>query len=313
MFTYDRRTIDAAGAFLVGELERLDQTLHLPLHSVTWPRDIDLREDVTMADESSSFTVTTFAAAGGISPNGKNWVGQKTTAVPGIAVDIGKTPSPLHLWGLELGWSLVELEAAQKVGRPLDAQKYEGMKIKYNMDVDEQIYIGDDQVGAVGLCNNPAVRAENSTLNWDAETTTPEMILEDINDLINTAWESSGYAVVPDQLRLSPRKFARLVKPVSAAGSKSLLRYIAEECISNTQNGRPLEIHPLKWLAGRGAAGKDRTMVYSRRPEYVRFPLVPLQKTPLEHRGLSQLTVYFGKLGHVEFVYPETLAYQDGD
>lgn len=64
MFTFDNRTIDSAGAFLVGELERLDQELHMPLASVTWSRDIDLREDVSIADEVSSFTNSTFAAAG---------------------------------------------------------------------------------------------------------------------------------------------------------------------------------------------------------------------------------------------------------
>jgi hypothetical protein len=51
MRTYDQNTIDSAGAFLVGELERLDQELHMPLVSVTWNRDIDLREDVTIGDE----------------------------------------------------------------------------------------------------------------------------------------------------------------------------------------------------------------------------------------------------------------------
>lgn len=64
MFTFDRRTIDSSGAFLVGELERLDKTLHAPLSSVTWGRDIDLREDVTIADESSSFTLSNYAASG---------------------------------------------------------------------------------------------------------------------------------------------------------------------------------------------------------------------------------------------------------
>jgi hypothetical protein len=45
--------VDSTGAFLIGELERLDQTLHMPLAAVTWSRDIDLREDVTLADEFS--------------------------------------------------------------------------------------------------------------------------------------------------------------------------------------------------------------------------------------------------------------------
>lgn len=56
MMTFDSRTIDSAGAFLVGELERLDQRMHEPLASVTWSRDIDLRSDVSIADETSSFT-----------------------------------------------------------------------------------------------------------------------------------------------------------------------------------------------------------------------------------------------------------------
>lgn len=81
MMTFDARTIDSTGAFLVGELERLDQTLHMPLTSVTWSRDIDLREDVSIADEVSSFTNSMFAAAGGPSPAGKSWVGKDANAI----------------------------------------------------------------------------------------------------------------------------------------------------------------------------------------------------------------------------------------
>ena len=34
--------------------------------------------------------------------------------------------------------------------------------------------------------------------------------------------------------------------------------------------------------------------------------------TPLEYRDLRQLTTYFGRLGAVEWVYPETAYYADG-
>ncbi|MEG2569034.1 MAG: hypothetical protein RSA84_22790, partial [Acinetobacter sp.] len=83
--TFDARTVDSTGAFLLGELERLDQTMHDPLVSVTWGRDIDLRSDVSIADETSSFTNSSFAAAGGPSPSGKSWVGKNTDAIAGIA------------------------------------------------------------------------------------------------------------------------------------------------------------------------------------------------------------------------------------
>ncbi len=34
MITFDQATVDSSGAFLIGELERLDQTLNLPLVGV---------------------------------------------------------------------------------------------------------------------------------------------------------------------------------------------------------------------------------------------------------------------------------------
>ena len=40
--------------------------------------------------------------------------------------------------------------------------------------------------------------------------------------------------------------------------------------------------------------------------------MVPLQRTPIEYRDLRQLTTYFGRLGAVEWVYPETAYYADG-
>jgi hypothetical protein len=310
MFTYDRRTIDAAGAFLIGELERLDKTLNLPLTAVTWQRDIDLREDVTMEDETTSFTHSTFAAPGGVSPTGKNFIGKSSTAIPGIALNIGKFPSPLHTWGMELAWTIIELAAAQKLGRPIDSQKYEGMQLKYNLDVDAMVYEGDREVGAVGLVNHPGIATGNSTLDWD--TATPKEILDEVNDLLLMVWKNTAHAVMPDQLRLPPAKMARLTQPVTAAGSISLLKYISEQCLTYAETGKTLDIKSLKWLDKTRRGGTDRVLAYSRDKKYVRFPLVPMRSTPLEHRGLYQLTIYYCKLGHVEFVYPETLGYMDG-
>lgn len=170
MHTFDARTIDSTGAFLLGELERLDQTLHEPLANITWGRDIDLRSDVSIADEVSSFTNSTFAAAGGPSPTGKSWIGKNTDAIAGIALDIGKTAQPLSLWGMEIGYTIPELESARAIGRPVDSQKYKGMNLKYQMDIDEQVYIGDDTLGVEGLLNSSKVGATNVNKNWKLAT-----------------------------------------------------------------------------------------------------------------------------------------------
>lgn len=323
MITYDELTIDSTGAFLIGELERLDQKLHEPLVSVTWSRDIDLREDVTIADEASSFTNSAFAAAGSLTSAGKNFVGKNSNAIAGIALDIGKTSQPLYLWAMEIGYTIPELLSAQQMGRPVDAQKYTGLQLKHQMDIDEMVYIGDTVVNKEGLLNSSAVTtgfvdagAAGST-EWS--TKTPDEILADVNTLIQECWASAGYAICPSKLLLPPAQFAYITsQKVSTAGNVSILTFLEDNSIALKINGKKLDIQPCKWLAGRGvAAGSpeaatDRMVCYTQDKDRVRFPLVPLQRTPLEYRSLYQLTTYFGRLGVIEIVYPECIRYSDG-
>lgn len=309
--TFDQATVDSTGAFLVHELERLDQTLNLPLTSQTWSRDIELREDVSIADEVSSFTNTTFAAAGTPNANGKNWINQLATAIAGLNVDIAKTGFPLELWGMELGWTVVELAAAAQVGRPIDTQKYDGMQLKWNMDTDEQVYIGDAVKGAKGLLNLSQVTPTNAAKTF--ATSTPDEIRAAINQVLSNAWTRSAYSKVPEDLLIPPEQYSFLASTiVSSAGNQSLLTYLETNTIAFHQNGKPLNIRPVKWAIGRGVAGKDRMVAYTNDKKFVRFPMVPLQSVPVQYRGIYQLVTYYGKLGAVEPVYPETLNYMDG-
>ncbi|MDF3086685.1 DUF2184 domain-containing protein, partial [Burkholderia sola] len=93
-------------AFLVGQLERLDQTLNEPLVEYTWSRDVYIRSDVSAADEIASFTNSAYGMSGGINPNGLNWISNEGNALPGPSVDIGKTPQPMRLWGAEVKYTV---------------------------------------------------------------------------------------------------------------------------------------------------------------------------------------------------------------
>ncbi|GJK42122.1 hypothetical protein TUM17559_02650 [Enterobacter cloacae] len=309
--TFDQATVDSSGAFLIHELERLDQTLNLPLTSQTWSRDIQLREDVSIADEISSFTNTTFAAAGTPNANGKNWISPLATAIAGVNVDIEKKGFPLELWGMELGWTVIELNAAAQVGRPIDTQKYDGMQLKWNMDTDEQVYIGDSAKGAKGLLNLSQVTPTNATKTW--ATSTADEIRASINQVLSNAWARSAYSKVPEDLLIPPEQYSFIASTiVSSAGNQSLLTYLETNTIAYHQNGKPLNIRPVKWMKGRGVGGSDRMVAYTNDKKFVRFPMVPLQSVPIQYRGLYQLVTYYGKLGAVEPVYPETLNYMDG-
>lgn len=269
-----------------------------------------LRSDVSIADEISSFTNTDLAAAGGVNPNGKNWIGKNSTALPQTNLYIEKTPQPLTLWGMELGWTLPELASAQQVGRPVDSQKYDAMQLKWNMDIDEQVYIGDSDLGMTGLLNLSQVTPISAAKAW--ATATPDEIVQDFNLILSQAWVTSGYAICPRKVGLAPELFGLLSsKKVSDAGNISVIEYVKINCIAFQENGEPLEIVSMKWASKRGSAGAHRVVAYTQDEKFLRFPLVPLLNTPLEYRGLYQLTTYYGRLGQIETPYSNTIAYMD--
>lgn len=329
--THDgKRTVDSTGAFLVGELERLDQTLHMPLAAVTWSRDIDLRSDVTIADEISSFTLTNFGSAGNLGAgngirNGKAWIGKSTDQIGGVGVDIGKTPTPLTPWGLEVKFSILELESAAKMGRPIDDQKLEALKLKHQMDVDEQVYVGDASLGIFGLVNNSLVTNVTNLPNgaggsprWALKT--PAEILADINETLQSAWAASGFAVMPRKIGIPPAQFGYIsTQVVSTAGNVSILKYVLENNIVKASGNGDIQIVPMKWLVGAGVGGTigttgtvDRMIAYTQAKNYVRYPMTMLQRTPIQYDSIYHKSTYYCRLGGVECVYPETFAYRDG-
>lgn len=324
-YTYDQATVDSTGAFLVGQLERLDQTLNEPLVEFTWSRDIDLRTDVSAADEIASFTNSTFASPGGITAGGLNWISNEGNAISGPSVDIGKTGQPMRLWGSEVKYTVPELVKSQKLGMPIDAQKVEAMNLKRNMDIDQIVYIGDPTMSFTGLINSAsAVGSVSNVANGAAgtpqwTTKTADEILKDVNDTLTAAWAASGWKAMPNRLLLPPAQYGYIASAkVSSAGNMSILTYVLENNISS-RSGTKLEILPLKWLIGAGAGGTqgqlgtvDRMVAYSKDKKYVQYPMTELQRTPLEYRSLFQITTYWSRLGQVEFRYGVTLAYRDG-
>lgn len=335
--THDGRTVDSTGAFLVGELERLDLTLHEPLAAVTWGRDIDLREDVTTADEVSSFTTSTYASGGGLGTgqgvgNGKSWIGKNTNQVSRVSVDIAKITQPLLPWGKEIAYTVLELESAAKLGRPVDEQKYKALQLSHQMEIDEMVYYGDTPGVFYGLVNsnnrttpdavtnlaNVANGAAGSPL-WTQKT--PDEILQDFNEVLTSVWAASGWSILPDTVLIPPTDFGYIAtQKVSSAGNVSILNYVLENNITARQGGATLDIKALKWTLGAGVggtisvggAGHDRMVVYTKDKERVRYPMTMLSKTPLQYDSIWHRSTYYGRLGVLEIVYPETIGYRDG-
>lgn len=318
------KTKDSSLAFFINQLDNFDRTLHAPLYSTTWSRDIKLRSGITMANESTSFMRTSFGSTGSmtsgnnVSGGGKSFIAPNSTTLAGIDVNGERIVKALRLWGNEVSYSTVELERSQMIGQPLDQSKFAGLTVKYNMDLDESVYIGDAGQGYKGLLNSTEVTAGSVATKAATGTiwvgnATPDEILEDVNTLLEAAWAATGYAVCPSELRLPPVQYAYIAsQKISTAGNVSILTFLEDNSISLRVNGKKLNIQPLKYLTGRGAGSTDRMMVYSNDEMYVRYPLVPIRRETAYYHGIRFAAPYLSAFGELEFVYPETVRYGDG-
>lgn len=311
------KTFDSTLAYFVNQLDNLDRKLYEPLYSTTWGRDIKLRTGITMANESTSFIRSTLGAVGSQNATGKPWLSPNSTTLPGVSVNGERIVLPLRLLGQEISYTSVELERSQLLGQPIDAQKFDAMNVMYQMHTDEMVYVGDTGVGATGLVNSSLVTTAGvangaaGTPTW--VTKTPDEILKDVNDMVTAAWTASGFAVCPDKVLLPPQQFAYISsQKVSNAGNVSILQFLEDNSISLRVNGRKLDIQPLKWLDGRGAAGADRMVAYTNDENRLRFPMVPVRRETPYYLGVKFNAPYIWAFGEVEFVYPETVIYRDG-
>lgn len=317
----NKRVKDSTLAYFVNQLDNFDQTLHMPLMEVSWGRDIQLRGNVTLANESTSFTRSGFAATGTQSSKiakgpAKPFISPNSTAIPGVSLNGERIVTPLRPLAREIGFTFIELQRSQLLGQPIDQQQMMALQLQYQLETDAMVYIGDTDVGAEGLINSSLVTAYNVTAGAGGSTwalKTPVEILADVNKILNDTWAASGFAVCPAELRIPPAQYSQIsTQLISSAGSVSILKYLAENCVANNINGKPLNIQPLKWLTGAGVSNADRMVAYTNDVNRLRFPMVPIQRQTAYYKGIHFLAPYVYGFGEVEFVYPETVRYADG-
>lgn len=304
--------ISSTGAFMRGELERLDQELYAPLADFTWSRDIDLREDVTIADEVTSFMLANYAGGfGSIGGSGKSWIKGMDTTPARVSVETSKVTTPLTPWGMEVSYSIFELQKAMQVGRPIDVQKYDAMKFKHQLDIDQQVYMGDEGIGVKGLLNNDAVVAKSNLGSVDVKTMSADDAVKLFNEVLEASWKATQYIRIPDTILIPPALFAALASKQLPNVDKNVLEYVLQNNIA-VSNGGKLTIRPVKWLNDSSInGGNGRVVAYTKARDVVRFPLVQLQSMAPQYRDFMQSVPYYGALGGVEFVRPEMVYYGD--
>ena len=308
-------TIQSTGAFLRGELERFDPKLYEPIAEYTWSRDIALRSDVSIADESTSFALAEYGlGSSGTGKGTKAWATQADGQLPTVSVGFKKTVLPVTPWAMGIDYTIFELEKAQTLGRPIDTLKLNAMRIRHQRDIDEQVYVGDAEAGVKGLLNQEGITPKDNK-KFDVSKATAADVLGLVNGVLEEMWKATQYQRMGGKILLPPSFASILTAPYTlgeVGGFTTIGDWVKTKSIYKTVTGQDLDIQFCRWLTKENlGTSNDRIIAYDQSEDVVRFPLVPLQNTPVMFNGLKQSTVYYGALGAVEVVRPELVAYAE--
>ena len=332
-----RPIFDSTGAFLKSELELLDPTLHLPLSWTSFAEDLLPREGLTIDDEFASWTNSVFGSPGSFSTTGKSWLGVEAQDSAEVGVDIRKAVNEIGIWSKSASWTFVELSRSQKLQRPIDIDKLTALQQIWNLDTDNQAYLGDPTKGLYGLANADVASGNtadwavtNSTNaaagNWVAAftsnpSTAGDTILNDLNILDQSIYTNSGWTAPATKFLVPASVWYTLNQPLAINGSPiavSVKDWFETHSIAASQ-GKKVQILPRKWLSSTipgsnygNNLSANRVVGYTDEYDFVRFEYTPLLHTPVWIQGMRQSVTYYGGLGGVEIVRPSAIGYING-
>ena len=312
-----RQMLGDAGAYFIGQLEALDQRMAMPITAVTYSRDIERRPDIGPYNEIASFTRLKFAAAQS-DRDDIDFDSDVTTEFQQVNVEQEKVTTPIFAKTMKTRWTLAEIEKAALAGMPLETQLFEALNTDNQLKIDRLHYMGSQKYGFGGLLNHgsvlnvsPVANGAGGTPNF--ETKTPEEILADVNEILRSVWEATGLAVMPNRVLVSQRIMGALSIPIAPLSGVSILKYLQDNAICKIIDGKDLEIVPVKWASGAGAAGTDRMTAYVPGPDNLASIFSPMQQYgAMEVRDVAFHQHYRFAFGGLHLRYPEKMAYRDG-
>ena len=145
------------------------------------------------------------------------------------------------------------------------------------------------------------------------ESKTPEEILADVNEILRSVWTATGLAIMPNRILVSQRIMSALSIPIAPLSGVSILKYLQDNAICKIIDGKDLEIVPVKWASGAGAAGTDRMVAYVPGLDNLASIFSPMQQYgAMEVRDVAFHQHYRFAFGGLQLRYPEKMAYRDG-
>ncbi len=219
-------------------------------------------------------------------------------------------PAPIKSLGASYGFSIQDMRRAAMSGSQLDARRAKAARRAHEQAFDDIVAFGNADAGLGGFTNNanvPIVPAVTGA--WIGGGVSPLLMIEDLNELVNSIILATLETFIPNTLLLDNASFQRINStPMSSTGDadKTVLRFFLDN------NPYITDVDQWNKLNAAGAGGTSRAIAYMRSEEVLAaVEPQPFEQFPPQARNLEFVIPTHSRVGGVRMQYPLAVAYMD--
>lgn len=288
--------------FLEQELEEIESTFYEnKLPDLVYREIIPVNSNFNPGAQAISYKMYTLIGMAKI-------IAANATKLPRVGVFAEKFTQPVHIIGVEFGWSFDDIRAAQMAGTPLDDFEVRAARRAVQQKESDIAFNGDATYGLPGLLTNEnitfkAVVTGTAGFTWELKTTTE--ILKDVGDSVFDIIETTKGIYRADTIALPVRQYGLLATRTMPNTDTTILDHIL---VKNRQGYGIDRIVPLPRgeLDSQFVGGtEDGMLMYNRSPEVLEQRIV--MEMLIHDAQLEKLNINFpveAKNGGVVVRYP---------
>jgi hypothetical protein len=230
--------------------------------------------------------------------------------------------SPVRPIGAAYGYSVQDVRRSAKTGRRLEQRKANAARMAVDQQMNRVGFYGDSSRGLKGLFTTPntndvtaaaAAAAPNGTA-WTATSgKTPDEILADLNDLVDSIPNATRGVHRATHLVIPADRHSYLKNtPRSAGSDKSILQWF-QDANPDIVIEKSYEMQAVTSLPS-GAAGTDHVaMAYAKDPDNLAMAIpMAFRQHPPQSRNLEFVVNTEARIGGVIVWRPLTISFMEG-
>ena len=215
--------------------------------------------------------------------------------------------------GNAYAYNIQEMRAAALAKRPLEQRKANSARKAQEQEVERIALLGDQPNNLVGLFNVPNALGYAAPNNAAGTSTTwanksPDEILRDLNGPWKVIRTTTKDVEKPDTMLMPIGQHALIsTTPRSPVSDTTILEFF----LANNPDIK--SVIPIARLAGQGAGGSDRMVVYRRDPDALQLAIPQeFEQFPPQTEGMELSIPCHSRCAGVLVFYPLSICYADG-